>query len=543
MGAWFEKITVGDMLDRTTERFGTWEAWCFGAQRQSFHALRASVEQAARGLMACGIQPGDKVALWLTNRPEWLHILYAIAKIGAILVPINTRFRTHDLAYILRQSDSSTLITADRSGPVHYLDMVRELLPGLDHCSSPNALQSEAFPELRRVVTVSHTAYAGTQRWQDVLAAAHTVSPVALQRRQAAVDPDATLFIMYTSGTTGFPKGVMHNHSLLRNVTDVVNRLGVRATDVVLLYLPLFHVFGLYQGAMTSLVTGARLVLMEHFEPGEALRLIASERVTRIYGFDTHFHDLMAHPDHANTDCSSLKLGLLAAGLLSSEPIARRAQCALCPTVSGWGMTESGACVALSFPLDSEDDRCAASGVPVPGYEFKIIDPATGTTLPYDTPGEMCCRGYQVTPGYYNKPAETTRAIDAEGWLHTGDMATLRADGTLRFMGRYKEMLKVGGENVDPVEVEALLLQHPAVNQVKVVGVPHTRLQEVACACIILEPGAQTTPEELMAFCRGKIASFKIPRHVVFRKEYPMTSSGKVQKFALREQSIDMLGL
>lgn len=543
MGEWFKRITVGALLDDTASRFGEREALCFEGQRQTFGDLKDASDRAARGLIQCGIRPGDKVALWLTNRPEWLHILYAVAKIGAVLVPVNTRFRTHDLEYVLRQSDSTTLITADRSGPIDYLDMARELLPELDACCEPNALQVEAFPELRRVIVLSAQPFVGTQRWTDVVAAGEAVSATELATRQEAVHPDDTLFIMYTSGTTGFPKGVMHNHSLLRNVVDVANRMGIHTTDVLLIYLPLFHVYGLYEGAMTSLVTGARQVLMAQFDPGEALRLIARERVTRLYGFDTHFQDLIEHPDRASTDCSSLRLGLLPTGLASSEPVARKMQQTLCPTISVWGMTEAGACAAVSFPMDSEDDRCTMSGVPVPGYEFKIVDPDTGTILPPDTPGELCCRGYQVTPGYYNKPEETAKTIDTDGWLHTGDMARMRADGTIRFLGRYKEMLKVGGENVDPVEVEALLLQHPAVNQVKVVGVPDERLQEVGCACVVLEPGAQVTTEELMAFCRGKIASFKIPRHTVFLKEYPMTSSGKVQKFKLREISVKTLHL
>lgn len=483
------------------------------------------------------------VALWLANRPEWLHVLFAVAKIGAVLVPVNTRFRTHDLEYLMRQSDSTALITADHAGPIGYLDMVRELLPELDTCADPNALQSAAFPEMRRVITVSETAYPGTQRWADVVQSGANTSAAQLETRQAAVDPDGTLFIMYTSGTTGFPKGVMHTHSLVRMATDLGNRMGICATDVLLIYLPLFHVFGLYQGPVVSLITGARQVLMEQFDAGEALRLIEQERATRIYGFDTHFQDLIQHPDCEQTDRSSLRLGLLAAGLSSTEPIARQAQQTLCPTVSGWGMTESGACPSLSSPFDSEDDRCAASGRPLPGYAFKIIDPDTGATLPPGTAGELCCRGYDVTVGYYNKPEETAKALDAEGWLHSGDMATIQADGTLRFLGRYKEMLKVGGENVDPVEVETILLHYPAINQVKVVGVPDPRLQEVGCACVVPEAGAQVTAEDLLAFYRGKIASFKIPRHVVFLKEYPMTSSSKVQKFKLRDICLEILGL
>jgi len=489
------------------------------------------------------VQPGEHVSLWLPNRPEWLHALFAVAKIGAVLVPMNTRFRVTDLEYVLRQSDSTTLITADRSGPIGYLDVVRELLPELDACPDPQTLRSAAFPALRRVMVVSPRASPGTLRWQDVMAAGESVSAAQLHARQRAVDPEATTLILYTSGTTGFPKGVMHNHNVLRNITDEANRMAVRATDVILMYLPLFHAFGLYEGPLMSVVTGARQVLMEQFEPGAALRLIASQRATMIHGFDTHFHDLMTHPACARTDRSSLRIGLLAAGLASSAPVARQAQRLLCHTVSGWGMTEVGVGAALGYPTDTEDDRCLASGAALPGYEFKIIDPETGRMLPPDMPGELCCRGYGVMQGYYKKPTETAQAIDAEGWLHSGDMATMREDGTIRFLGRYKEMLKVGGENVDPVEVEALLLHHPAVHQVKVVGVPDARLQEVACACVILKPGVQVEAEALLATCRGKIASFKIPRYVLYMPEYPMTSSGKVQKFKLREMGIEALGL
>ena len=458
MPDWFEKITVGGQLDRMAARCGAREAVAFKGERWSFEQLKADTDAAARGLMQCGVRAGDKVALWLTNCPEWLHILYAVAKIGAVLVPINTRFRTADLDYVLRQSDSSTLITTDRSGPVGYLDMTRELLPDLEASADANDLRIDAFPELRRVITVCDTSYAGTLRWRDVVAAGAAVSPQDLQARQQAVNPDDTTIIMYTSGTTGFPKGVMHNHNMLRNVTDEANRMAVRSTDVTLMYLPLFHGFGLYEGALMLILTGSRQVLMDVFDAGEALRLIESERVTMLHGFDTHFQDLADHPDCEATDRSSLRTGILAAGLPSSEPVARRAQGRLGRTVSGWGMTEVGVGAALGYPTDSEDDRCAASGAPLPGYTFKIADPETGAPLPYDTPGELCCRGYGVMQGYYKKPAETAQAIDAEGWLHSGDMATMREDGTIRFLGRYKEMLKVGGENVDPVEIEAILL-------------------------------------------------------------------------------------
>jgi fatty-acyl-CoA synthase len=309
------------------------------------------------------------------------------------------------------------------------------------------------------------------------------------------------------------------------------------------MYLPLFHCYGLYEGPLMSIITGARQVLLEQFDPGEALRAIAREHATFLSGFDIHFAEVMAHPERPHTDCSSLRLGILAVGMASSEMVARRAQRQLCTTVSGWGMTEAGVGAALGFPTDTEDDRCLASGTALPGYEFKIIDPETDASLPPDTPGELCCRGYGVMQGYYKKPEETAQTLDRDGWLHSGDMATMRPDGTIRFFGRYKDMLKVGGENVDPMEVEALLLQHPAVSQAQVVGVPDARLHEVACACVVLRPDAQLEASDLIAFCRGKVASFKVPRHVLVMHEFPKTASGKVQKVKLRELSAETLHL
>jgi fatty-acyl-CoA synthase len=542
MGDWFEKVSMGGLVDRAAAQFGHHEALYYEGKRWSFTDCQLEVDRVAKGLITLGIQPGEKVSLWIPNCPEWISIMFAVLKIGAVLVPINTRFRMADLEYVVRQSKSTTLITVDHSGPVRYFDMVRELCPDLTQ-SHPDQVHAARLPDLRRIIILGEQRCAGTHAWADMLARAGRIPDAGLAERQRAVDPDGTALIMYTSGTTGFPKGVMHNHNIVRNITDQANRMGVTPRDVILMYLPLFHAFGLFEGPLMSMLTGARMVLTTLFDPAEALALIAQEKATMLHGFDTHFHDLMNHPQCATTDLRSLRVGLLAAGMASSEPVARRAQELLCPTLTGWGMTEVGVGALLSFLDSSTDDRCLGSGWPLPGYEFKVIDPTTGQALPPGTMGELCTRGYGVMRGYYQKPEETAKAIDAAGWLHTGDMAIRRDDGMVRFLGRYKEILKVGGENVDPVEVEAFLLQHPAVNQVKIVGVPDARLSEVGAACLILNPGASVTAPDLIEFCRGKLASFKIPRHVVFVKEFPMTSSGKVQKFRLREVVMEELQL
>ena len=542
MPDWFEKKTFGSMPDEAARRWGNREALCHEGQRWSFNEFQQEVNRTAKGLMSLGVQPGEKVILWVTNRPEWLFCFFALAKIGAVTVPINTRFRIDDLDYVLRQSDSSTLITVDRSGPVEYLEMVRELCPEIDS-GSRDELRPQKCPELKRVLVLGESPYTGTYRWDEVMGKADSISDQELEQCQRQVDPDGTVLLMYTSGTTGFPKGVMHCHNIVRQVVDIASRLAITPQDVTLMYLPLFHVFGLIAGTLMFLESGARMVLTTLFDPEETLRLIQQEQVTLIHGFDTHFGALTGHPDREKTDRSSLRTGIQAAGMASSELAARQSQQLLCPTVSLWGMTEVGGGAALGFLDSPEDDRCLTSGFPLPGYEYKAINPETGTTVPTGAEGELCVRGYSVMQGYYKKPEETAAAIDSEGWLHSGDVGTIREDGVIRFLGRYKDLLKVGGENVDPAEVEAFLLGHPAIDQAQVVGVPDPRLSEVACACVVLKAGQQLSNDDLVAFCRGRMASFKIPQYTVVMDEFPMTSSGKVQKFLLREMAVTEVGL
>ena len=537
MTEWYQKKTFGSLPNDAARRWGNREALCHEGQRWSFTQFQQEVDRTAKGLISLGVQPGDKVSLWMTNRPEWLFCFFALAKISAITVPVNTRFRTDDLEYVVRQSDSTTLITMDRSGPVDYLDMVHQLCPEIES-GNPNELRPQKCPELKRVLVLGDSPYPGTHRWDEVMAEAASVSDAEVEQRQRQVDPDETVLIMYTSGTTGFLKGVMHRHTIVRQVEDIASRMGVTPSDVTLMYLPLFHVFGLIAGTLMFVGSGTRMVLTTMFDPEEVLRLIQHEKVTLIHGFDTHYGALAGHPDREKTDRSSLRTGIMAAGMASSEQAARQAQQFFCPTVSLWGMTEVGGAGALGLVGASEDDRCLTSGFPLPGYEYKVIDPDTGETVASGVEGELCVRGYALMQGYYKKPQETAEAIDSDGWLHTGDVATIREDGMIRFLGRYKDLLKVGGENVDPAEVEGFLLGHPAIDQAQVVGVPDSRLSEVGCACVVLKPGQQVSNDDLAAFCRGRMASFKIPQYTVVMDEFPMTSSGKVQKFLLREMAV-----
>jgi fatty-acyl-CoA synthase len=537
MGDWFPKQTLGSLPERAARRWGAREALYFNGRRWSFTELSRSVDRLARGLLALGVQPGEKVALWMVNRPEFIEAMFAVIKIGAILVPINTRLRTEDTAYILGQSDSTALLIADRSGPVDYLGMVKELAPSL----RAGAVREERFKHLRLVVSAGEAPRAETVHWSAVQAAGDAVDPATLRARADAVDPDATAFFMYTSGTTGFPKGAMHDHAIVRNLVDRGFRMAITPTDTIMMYLPLFHLFGFSDGALMSMVTGARQVLTETFDPAESLALIEQERATIIHGFDTHYKELMEAHERSPRDVSSVRTGILATGMSSSVPIARKANKMFGRLLSGYGMSEFGVGAALSA-LDSTEEQCTeASGFPAPGYEIRVVDPVSGQDQPDGVPGEILVRSYMTMQGYFGKPAETAQALDRDGWLHSGDMGIMRADGHLRFMGRYKDMLKIGGENVDPMEVEAFLMSLAGINLAAVVSYPDARLSEVGVAFVKREPGHSVTDAEVLAQCRGRIASFKIPRHVVFVDDFPMTSSGKIQKVKLREEALRRL--
>ena len=538
VGDWYVKKPFAMLLRDATERWGHREALFHEGKRWSFVELEAEVDTASRGFIALGIQPGDHVALWMPNRPEWFFAFFALSKIGAVTVPVNTRFRSVDLEYVLRQSDSSTLVILDRSGPIDYLALTQEVVPEIA-ASQPQNLRSKRFPELKRVIVLGNHPPSGTWGWEDMLRLGRDVPFSEVERRHRDVDPDATTLILYTSGTTGFPKGVMHCHNIQRNVADIVNRLGYRSDDVVLVNWPLFHVMGLYLGPLMTVIAGTRTILTTTFDPAESLRFVQQERITRIAGFDTQLNLLINHPDRETTDLASLRTGIGAVGMVSSEMIAQRAQDLLCPTVSGWGMTEIGAGVLLGYPDGPVEDRWTTSGYPLPQLEFKVINPESGLIVPNGELGELCARGYSIMKGYYKKPEETAKAIDNEGWLHTGDIVRMRDDGAIRFLGRFKDMLKVGGENVDPAEVEGFLLTHPAVAQVQIVGAYDAKLGEVVCACVVPKPGFTVTNADLAAHCHYRLASFKIPRYTMTMDNFPITPSGKVQKFMLRDMAAE----
>jgi len=528
-----EAVRFGDLPAEAAGKWGSREGLLFKGRRYTFNQMSEQVDLAARALIGLGVRKGDHVALWLNNSDDWVFLMFAACKIGAVLVPVNTRFRTADLNYVLGQSDSNVLITHNTSGPIDYLAMVREVvtLPASgDTVSDPN------FPALRKVIILDEATHPGTVYWNAAKQAASSVSEAALAEQAAEVTPTDMALIMYTSGTTGFPKGAMHHHNLIQNVRERGFRMGHTAGDVILSYLPLFHAFGFSECLLMSLVSGAKQIVMDVFDPAEALDYVEAEGGSIVHGFEAHAKALAEEQQRKPRNVSTLRTGIFGAGPHSATPVLKKAARLLAPIrpVSGFGMTEVWIGVGLSSLDDSEEQRLEASGYPGIGYNSRIVDLETGGLCEPGKEGELQVRGRYLMQGYYKKPAETAAAYTDDGWFHTGDTAVWRSDGHLRFLGRYKDMLKVGGENVDPMEVEGFLLDHPGVHQVAIVGCPDERLSEVAVAYVQKAPGAALSEDEVIGYCRGKVASFKIPRYVVFIDEFPMTASGKIRKVELR---------
>ena len=531
-----DSARLGDLPLVAAQRFGASEAVVFGSERVSYQSLSAAVDECARGLIALGVQSGDRVLIYVPNCLRWLVAFYSLIAVGAIAVPVNTRFRRDDLAYLVRQSGASTLIISENVPGVDVMSMVHELLD----CSGQDDLPRPTFPEMRRLISTSDASVRAATGWQALIEAGRTVSQQMLDARRHAVQSTDPALILYTSGTTGAPKGAVHSHAMIRTVADGANRLGITSRDTLLLFMPLFHSMGLYLAGMMFLVSGARLVLSPRFDAPAELERIERERVSVTFGFDTHYFDLLGHPDFAQRDHSSLRIAMVPAGSPGAEPIARRVNRELCRSFSGYGSSECGTGISLSFLDASEDERCLGSGFPMPGYEYRVCDPQTDEVLAPGVLGELRIRGYGVMLGYYAAPDQTRVAFDADGFFRTGDSAQIDASGFVRYVGRYKDMLKVGGENVDPAEIEAFLSALPGLASARVVGLPDARLGEVPVLCV--EMAAEVPDlDSVRRACAGRIASFKVPRRVVAVPRFPMTVTGKLQRAELRKLVIEQV--
>lgn len=538
----FLRATVGGMLAVMAARVPDREAIVAPDRRITYAQLHRAGQRVARGLLALGVKKNDKIALWLPGRPEWLFVQYGCALIGAVVVALNTRYRAHELRYILRQSDATTLVCTDHSGPVDYLETLGEVLPALRE-AIPGELAVEEFPMLRRVVVDADDPYPGCLRLRDVLedGDAPEWAP-ALRVAAETVEPDDPFTILYTSGTTSFPKGAVISHlNCLPHGWWCGEVMRMTEADRVLHALPMSGTWGGVCIPLATLSHGAALILMETFEPGLALRLMEVERVTVWNGVDSMAVPMLAHPDLARRDRSRLRTGGFAAtgGGVDGLFEAVVARLGMRQAFQPYGMTEVNA-MAMVHDLDEPAESLALPGIwPADGLEARVVDPETGRDQPTDREGELWLRGRLVTRGYYEKPEETAKAFSPDGWFKTGDLAVRDTAGRVIFRGRLREVLRISHFLVAPGEIEAYLQTHPKVLQAFVIGVPDARTNEAAVAYVIPRPGAtDLTEAEVIAHCKGRIASFKVPRQVRIVADVPRTPGphgDKVQKARLRE--------
>ena len=546
--------TIGDMLDRQAERFADRDALVHfetGA-RYTYSEFRDEVDRVARGLMALGVQRGHHVGIWSTNYSEWVLTQFATAKIGAVMVNINPAYRTHELAYVLEQSEANALILIGKFRNSDYADMVNEVVPELKD-SNPGELSTSRLPYLHNVVYIPPQGSGGSAEtppgmwsWNQMVSRHAEISGAELAERQAGCRPDDPVNIQYTSGTTGNPKGAMlTHHNLVANAVYVGDCIELTEEDRLCIPVPFYHCFGCVMGNLGCITHGSAIIVpAEHFDPLKTLQALEQERCTALYGVPTMFIAQLGHPEFDSFEIPSLRTGIMAGSPCPIEVMRQVIdRMGAHQMTIAYGQTEHSPVITQTSTSDSIERRVSTVGKVLPGVEARIVDPETGEVLGPDTQGELQARSSMVMLGYYNMPEATASAIDEEGWLHTGDLATVDEDGYYNITGRLKDMIVRGGENVYPREVEEFLYTHPKVSDVQVIGVPDERMVEEVMAWVMLKPGETADPEEIREFCRGKIAHYKIPRYVKVATEFPMTVTGKIQKFRMREMAVEELGL
>ena len=538
--------TIGAHFDRTVARWPDSEALVVRHQgvRWTYRELQQQIDAFAAGLLALGLEPGDRVGIWSPNNAEWVVTQFATAKAGIILVNINPAYRLTELEYALNQAGCKALITASEFKSTNYISMLLELAPEL-YSSRPGNLHAVRLPALRTTISLADAPLPSIVRFADVPALAGPAHLQRLAELASVLQFDDAINIQFTSGTTGFPKGAtLTHHNILNNGFFIGEAMRLTPHDRLCIPVPLYHCFGMVLGNLACITHGSTMIYpSEAFDPAAVLETVASEHCTALHGVPTMFIAILDHPAFSRFDLSSLRTGIMAGAPCPVEVMKRVNQAMHMDQITiAYGMTETSPVSFQSAVDDSLERRVSTVGRVQPHIEVKVVD-AAGQIVPPGTRGELLTRGYSVMRGYWNDPEHTTDVIDAAGWMHTGDLATLDEEGYGNIVGRIKDMVIRGGENVYPREIEEFLYQHPKIQDVQVIGVPDPRYGEEICAWIRLHEGVTATPEEILNFCSGQIAHYKIPRYIKFVDMFPMTVTGKVQKFAMREQMIVELGL
>ena len=536
--------TIGGFFDRVAEKYPDSQALILRHQgvEWTYAELQRRVDQLAAGLLALGIVPGDRVGIWGPNSAEWVLTQLATAKLGAIMVCINPAYRLYELEYALNKVECKALITDESFKTSDYLGMLNTLAPELEYCE-PGALASTKLPNLKHVIRMGSSSSAGMHNFDQICELATDADRAALLGLQTQLKPDDAINIQFTSGTTGNPKGATLSHcNILNNGYLTGEAMRLTPADKLCIPVPLYHCFGMVLAVLACVSHGATMVFPgEAFDPQQTLQTVQDERCTALHGVPTMFITELDHPNFSSFDLSSLRTGIMAGAPCPIEVMKRViSEMHMRDILIAYGQTELSPINNITLHDDSLERRTETVGRAMPWVEIKVIDEA-GHVVPVGEKGEICTRGYSVMQGYWNDPEKTAETIDAAGWLHSGDIATMDACGYVRIVGRIKDMIIRGGENVYPREVEEFLYQHPAISEVQVFGIPDKKMGEEVCAWVQLNEGATLTADDIKAFCKDQITHFKIPRHIRFVSEYPMTVTGKIQKFVMRDEMLASL--
>jgi fatty-acyl-CoA synthase len=534
------QATVGELLEEKARIQPEVEAVVYADRglRWSYHEFNQQCRQAAKGFMNLGINKGDHIAIWASNTPEWLVSQFSTGKMGAVLVTVNTNYRTAELEYLLKQSDSKTIILMEEFRGASYIDMLYEICPELK-TSKPGELESSKLPYLKNVIVLGEKTYPGTYSWQDIMERGDDVEEGELDERLSSLSPHDAINMQYTSGTTGFPKGVMLTHSnIVNNGYNIAGCMRLTNEDRLCIPVPFFHCFGCVLGTLACVSVGATMVPLQEFDPKQVLQTVQDEKCTGLHGVPTMFISELNLPDFEQYDLTHLRTGIMAGSNCPIEVMKGVMDKMGADEITiAYGQTESSPVITQTRTHDPIELKVETVGKALPNVEVKIVEPGSSREVPHGVQGELCTRGYHVMKGYYKNEEATRLAIDQEGWLHTGDLAVMDEHGYCRITGRLKDMIIRGGENIYPREIEEFLYSHPKVLDVQVIGIPDEVYGEEVMAWIIMKDGLTATAEEIREYCTGKISRHKIPRYIEFTDSYPMTASGKIQKFRLREQA------